>query len=212
MDQLSRSQRDLVKSLTERLTAIPGVLAVVLGGSHARGLAQSGSDIDLGLFYSEAGPFSIEAIRSLAEAVACSRWTAGSDLLSLGAGLAGGLATGRKGSLAVRGGKKCMRNRFFWTKSDMMGPTGIRPAERGGSGIGGIAQDQDTPAVWEVSPFEVGLTIEGTPDRVVPRVSAPPHAMRVPGERRAGPIVSHQVPARACGRPSPRTSRSSRLR
>jgi hypothetical protein len=43
--------------------------AVVLGGSYARGRAQPGSDIDLGLLYSEADPFSIQSVRDLAEAV-----------------------------------------------------------------------------------------------------------------------------------------------
>ena len=41
----------------------------MLGGSHARGRAQPGSDIDLYLFYSEAAPFSIQGIRELAEDV-----------------------------------------------------------------------------------------------------------------------------------------------
>src|SRR5262245_13982300 len=45
------------------------MLAVVLGGSHARGRSQPGSDIDLGLIYSEAVPFSIESVRELAGAV-----------------------------------------------------------------------------------------------------------------------------------------------
>ena len=43
--------------------------AVVLGGSYARGRAQPGSDIDLGLLYSEADPFPIDQIRQLAVAV-----------------------------------------------------------------------------------------------------------------------------------------------
>jgi predicted nucleotidyltransferase len=67
--QLSPEQRQLVTSLAERLGAIPGIQAVVLGGSHARGRAQPGSDIDLGLLYSEAAPFSIQSVRELAEAV-----------------------------------------------------------------------------------------------------------------------------------------------
>jgi len=67
--QLSPEQHELVSSLTELLGAIPGIRAVVLGGSHARGRAQPGSDIDLGLLYSEAAPFSIESVRELAEAV-----------------------------------------------------------------------------------------------------------------------------------------------
>jgi predicted nucleotidyltransferase len=67
--QLSPEQRELVSSLAQRLGAIRGVRAVVLGGSYARGRAQPGSDIDLGLLYSEATPFSIQSIRELAEAV-----------------------------------------------------------------------------------------------------------------------------------------------
>jgi predicted nucleotidyltransferase len=67
--QLSPEQRELLTSLTQRLGTIRGVLAVVLGGSYARGRAQPGSDIDLYLFYSKTAPFSIAAIRELAEAV-----------------------------------------------------------------------------------------------------------------------------------------------
>jgi len=52
--------------VTTRLAAIRGVKSVVLGGSHARGLALPGSDIDLGILYSEADPFSIPSIRQLA--------------------------------------------------------------------------------------------------------------------------------------------------
>jgi predicted nucleotidyltransferase len=69
MKQLSPDQRELVLSLAGRLGAIPGIKTIVLGGSHARGRAQPGSDIDLGLLYSEAAPFSIESVRQLAEDV-----------------------------------------------------------------------------------------------------------------------------------------------
>jgi predicted nucleotidyltransferase len=67
--QLSPEQRELVSSLGKRLGAIAGIKAVVLGGSHARGRAQPGSDIDLGLLYSEAAPFSVQELRRLAEDV-----------------------------------------------------------------------------------------------------------------------------------------------
>lgn len=69
VEQLSRVQRELVSSLSTRLAAIPGVAAVVLGGSYARGRARPGSDIDLGLLYSESSPFAVQAIRELAAAV-----------------------------------------------------------------------------------------------------------------------------------------------
>jgi predicted nucleotidyltransferase len=69
VEQLSPPQRDLVSSLSQRLGAIRGVKAVVLGGSYARGRARPGSDIDLYVFYSEAAPFSIQSLRELAEAV-----------------------------------------------------------------------------------------------------------------------------------------------
>ena len=59
LEQLSATQRELVSSLTTRLASIPGVAAVVLGGSYARGRARPGSDIDLGLLYSEADPFAV---------------------------------------------------------------------------------------------------------------------------------------------------------
>jgi predicted nucleotidyltransferase len=67
--QLSPEQRERVSSLSKQLEAIPGIKAVVLGGSYARGRAQPGSDIDLGLFYSETAPFSIQGLCELAESV-----------------------------------------------------------------------------------------------------------------------------------------------
>ena len=69
MKQLSPQQRQLVSALSNRLAAVHGIRAVVLGGSYARGRAQAGSDIDLGILYSEAAPFSVQAVRDLAEEV-----------------------------------------------------------------------------------------------------------------------------------------------
>jgi predicted nucleotidyltransferase len=69
MQTLSDAQRELVQSLTAQLSAIPRVAAVVLGGSHARGQARPTSDIDLGLFYRDEAPFSIERVRELAREV-----------------------------------------------------------------------------------------------------------------------------------------------
>jgi predicted nucleotidyltransferase len=69
LQQLSKAQHAIVSSLVARLAAIRGVVAVVLGGSHARGRALPGSDVDLGLLYAEADPFSISELRDLAAAV-----------------------------------------------------------------------------------------------------------------------------------------------
>jgi predicted nucleotidyltransferase len=69
VQQLTPEQHKLVATLMKQLGAIQGVKAVVLGGSYARGRAQPESDIDLGIFYSEAAPFSIQSIRELAEAI-----------------------------------------------------------------------------------------------------------------------------------------------
>ena len=69
MKQLSSAQVELISSLSKRLGAIQGVAAVVLGGSHARGRARPDSDIDLGVLYSEANPFSIQSVRDLVEDV-----------------------------------------------------------------------------------------------------------------------------------------------
>jgi predicted nucleotidyltransferase len=66
---LSSSQRALIESLSERLARFAGIQAVVLGGSYARGQAQPGSDIDLGLLYREASPFSLDDVRELARQV-----------------------------------------------------------------------------------------------------------------------------------------------
>ena len=54
---------DIVAILTE----LEGVIAVVLGGSYARGTHHAHSDLDLGVYYSDSAPFSVEAIRRVAQ-------------------------------------------------------------------------------------------------------------------------------------------------
>lgn len=63
---LSPPQQALIAELTDALGDISGMEAIALGGSHARGRAREDSDIDLALFYADAAPFSIEAVRALA--------------------------------------------------------------------------------------------------------------------------------------------------
>jgi hypothetical protein len=53
-----------VTTLVEQVARVPGVQAVTLGGSRARGLARPGSDWDFGLYYR--GSIDTAAIRALA--------------------------------------------------------------------------------------------------------------------------------------------------
>lgn len=56
----------LARELAARLGTIPGLVAVVLGGSYARGDASPDSDIDLGLYYDPADPPALADLRALA--------------------------------------------------------------------------------------------------------------------------------------------------
>jgi len=69
LDGLPTESRAAVRDLVDRLASLDGVVAVVLGGSHARGRARPDSDVDLGLLYAEDRPPSIDAIRVLAREV-----------------------------------------------------------------------------------------------------------------------------------------------
>jgi hypothetical protein len=53
---LSSPQLELLKTMAFQLSEIPGIAAVVLGGSYARGTSRSDSDLDVGLYYSEKSP------------------------------------------------------------------------------------------------------------------------------------------------------------
>jgi predicted nucleotidyltransferase len=58
---------DLAQHIADQLIHIDGVVAVVLGGSWARGTAQSGSDVDIGIYYrSECLP-ALVALQQLAQ-------------------------------------------------------------------------------------------------------------------------------------------------
>jgi hypothetical protein len=60
----------LLNGLVTRLAALPGMAAVVLGGSYAEGTQTAASDLDVGLYYRPAAPFAIDAVRAVAEQVA----------------------------------------------------------------------------------------------------------------------------------------------
>src|SRR6202167_2729824 len=57
----------ILTQVAERVSKIDGVQAIVLGGSRARGTADERSDIDLGIYYDGANPFSVVALRAAAK-------------------------------------------------------------------------------------------------------------------------------------------------
>jgi hypothetical protein len=64
---LPEQKRLLLEYLVDQLRRTPGVAAVVLGGSYASGMHHPASDMDIGLYYLSAHPFSIGDIRRIAE-------------------------------------------------------------------------------------------------------------------------------------------------
>jgi predicted nucleotidyltransferase len=63
---LPQDKRRLLERLVANLSRVPQVRAIVLGGSYASGTQQRASDLDVGLYYSESQPFSVQAIRDIA--------------------------------------------------------------------------------------------------------------------------------------------------
>lgn len=56
----------VVQRVADRLSTIPGVSAIVLGGSWSRGGGDAISDLDLGIYYRAADPPSVGALRQAA--------------------------------------------------------------------------------------------------------------------------------------------------
>lgn len=66
---LPREKSQQIELLTCDLCDIPGIGAIVLGGSYARGTQTETSDLDIALYYSETAPFAIEDIRQTARSI-----------------------------------------------------------------------------------------------------------------------------------------------
>lgn len=56
----------LLADLTQVLSVVPGVRAIALGGSRARGTATPHSDYDIGLYYDGASPLDVDALGRIA--------------------------------------------------------------------------------------------------------------------------------------------------
>lgn len=72
--QLPVKKQELLTRIVSELKQVPGVAAVVLGGSHCTGMANESSDLDLGLYYHPSSPFSVDDIRTIAN-----RFNVGND-------------------------------------------------------------------------------------------------------------------------------------
>ncbi|HYL59180.1 MAG TPA: nucleotidyltransferase domain-containing protein [Candidatus Acidoferrales bacterium] len=57
---------EILSRVVARVSKIDGVAAIVLGGSRARGTADEQSDVDLGIYYDGADPFSTTALGAAA--------------------------------------------------------------------------------------------------------------------------------------------------
>ncbi|MGA9725806.1 MAG: nucleotidyltransferase domain-containing protein [Candidatus Binatus sp.] len=62
-----RGIEEILSQVVSRVSKIDGVQAIVLGGSRARGTADEHSDIDLGIYYDGADPFSTMALGAAAK-------------------------------------------------------------------------------------------------------------------------------------------------
>jgi predicted nucleotidyltransferase len=73
---LPQEKRALLESLAGSLSKVPHMQAIVLGRSFASGTQHSTSDLDIGLYYLDAEPFSVDAVRAIANSLSsrvCSR-------------------------------------------------------------------------------------------------------------------------------------------
>ena len=87
---LPEQKRLFLERLVEQLSRITGISAVVLGGSYASGTHHQASDMDIGLYYYEASPFSIAEIRHIAEEVSVNETATVTEFYEWGAWVNGG--------------------------------------------------------------------------------------------------------------------------
>jgi Nucleotidyltransferase domain len=58
-------RRAVIAALVDALSDLPGIVAIALGGSWARGTAHTASDVDLALYYRDAVPPDLESLRAV---------------------------------------------------------------------------------------------------------------------------------------------------
>jgi hypothetical protein len=67
METVDPQRAALLENLVHDLSALQGIVAVVLGGSYAEGKQTPSSDLDIGLYYRAEDPFRVRAVREVAE-------------------------------------------------------------------------------------------------------------------------------------------------
>ena len=90
LNGIPSSKLALLRRVENALRPVRGLAALVLGGSHARGTHHPLSDVDIGLYYSEAAPFSIADIREAATSLSTNRAPIVTDFYEWGPWVNGG--------------------------------------------------------------------------------------------------------------------------
>jgi hypothetical protein len=66
---LSADQRRVLADVVTGLRSVRFLSVIVLGGSHALGTSHAKSDLDIGIYYSQVAPFSIDDIRKVVRSI-----------------------------------------------------------------------------------------------------------------------------------------------
>ena len=90
LPHVPQPKRLLLDQLVGQLSAVPGIQAVVLGGSYASGTQHAASDLDIGLYYAEDRPFAIADIRRIADGVSAEGPATVTEFYGWGAWVNGG--------------------------------------------------------------------------------------------------------------------------
>lgn len=87
---LSPEKQKLLKDICSDLQKIDNISAIVLGGSYATGRANYKSDLDIGIYYHENHPFSIDEIKLVAKKYAVEKTPVITDFYEWGPWVNGG--------------------------------------------------------------------------------------------------------------------------
>jgi hypothetical protein len=90
LSHLPKDKRALLALLVDQLRIVPGIVAIVLGGSYASRTHHATSDLDVGLYYREAAPFAIAPICAIASGISIQGEPTVTDFYAWGAWVNGG--------------------------------------------------------------------------------------------------------------------------